>query len=83
MSSQACPMCRGGILERGEAHLDQSGYTHLETVAFRCPRCEYARFEPALHARWVSDFVPVARVSLVRRAGAAPERLEPAAPLAA
>jgi hypothetical protein len=83
MPGLPCPICRSGTLERQEARLDQSGHTHLRTVAFRCPRCEYARFEPAVRGRWVANVAPVARVSLVRKAVTAPGRPDPAEPLAA
>jgi len=62
MSGLACPMCRDGILERREGRLDQSGDSYLPTVASRCPRCEYVRFEPAIHARWVPAVAPVTQV---------------------
>ncbi len=52
MSGSACPICHGGSLEVGEGRLDQSGDSYLPTATLRCPRCGYARFEPALHARW-------------------------------
>lgn len=53
MREQACPICRQGTLECFEGRLDQSGNSYLPTTVWRCPRCEYARFEPALKARWV------------------------------
>lgn len=47
-----CPICRGGVLARGEGKLDQSGDSFLPTVRWRCALCEYTRYEPATHARW-------------------------------
>ncbi len=55
MSDVPCPMCRDGVLVRGEGELDQSGYSHLPTHVWRCGRCEYTRFEPAVHARWEAN----------------------------
>ncbi len=47
-----CPICHDGVLERIEGRLDQSGDSYLPTVVWRCPRCEYSRFEPAMRVRW-------------------------------
>jgi hypothetical protein len=56
MSDPTCPICRSGLLERGEGRLDQSGESYVPTVVHRCRRCEYARFEPAVRAQWVPAF---------------------------
>lgn len=66
MLDVACPMCRDGILERREGRLDQSGDSYLPTIVLRCPRCEYARFQPAVHARWVPAVAPPLEVTVAR-----------------
>ena len=76
MREHACPICRQGTLERGEGRLDQSGDSHLPTAVWRCPRCEYARFEPVPQGRWVPASAPVAVMP-------SPARDAPAAPVAA
>ncbi|BDG05826.1 hypothetical protein [Anaeromyxobacter oryzae] len=67
MSDVPCPMCRDGVLVRSDGQLDQSGASHLPTHVWRCGRCEYTRFEPALHARWEAN------QQVERAAVAAPE----------
>jgi len=62
MLEHACPICRQGTLERSEGRLDQSGDCYLPTAVWRCPRCEYARFEPVPHGRWVPATAPVAEM---------------------
>jgi len=52
MAETACPMCRGGTLCPGQGRLDQSGDSYLPTVIWSCPRCGYARYEPAVGERW-------------------------------
>jgi hypothetical protein len=52
MSDRSCPMCHDGVLEHAQGRLDQSGDSYLPTLVWRCPRCEYSRFEPALRVRW-------------------------------
>lgn len=52
MPEHSCPICHDGVLERVPGRLDQSGDSYLPTVVWRCPRCEYGRFEPALGTRW-------------------------------
>jgi rubredoxin len=52
--SITCPMCHDEKLTRSEGRLDQSGESYLPTVVWRCARCEYTRFEPAVHAKWLS-----------------------------
>jgi hypothetical protein len=84
MSNLACPMCRAGILRREEARLDQSGDSYLPTVAWRCPRCEYARFEPAVHGRWVPAAAQVTGVNVSSTIAAkAEKRVAAVEPLAA
>lgn len=78
MSSLACPMCRDGILEHREGRLDQSGDSYLPTSALRCPRCEYARFEPALRARWVPAVAPVGDMTVAPKVDATLEEIEAA-----
>ena len=56
MPDLTCPICRNGVLERSEGRLDQSGESYVPTVVHRCRRCEYARFEPAVRAKWVPTF---------------------------
>jgi len=68
MSDIACPICRQGTLHRGEGRLDQSGDTYLPTVAWRCPRCEYARYEPMVQAHWVPAAAPVTALDAAPRA---------------
>jgi hypothetical protein len=58
-------MCHDGVLSRSEGRLDQSGDSYLPTMVWTCARCEYTRYEPALHAQW--------------RRGAEPEVADPAA----
>lgn len=62
MSDLTCPICRNGVLERCEGRLDQSGESHVPTVVHRCRLCEYARFEPAVRAKWVPTFATVSEV---------------------
>ena len=81
MREHACPICRQGTLERGEGRLDQSGDSYLPTTAWRCPRCEYARFEPVPQGRWVPASAPVAMMPTASRA-AEPEPAAPPAPAA-
>jgi hypothetical protein len=52
MSDSGCPICHDGVLERVDGRLDQSGDSYLPTIVWRCPRCEYSRFEPAVRVRW-------------------------------
>lgn len=52
MEEITCPVCHGGALSRGQGRLDQSGDTFLATVVWSCARCGYARYQPAVHARW-------------------------------
>ncbi len=83
MREHACPICRQGTLERGEGRLDQSGDTYLPTLVWRCPRCEYARFEPVPQARWVPAAAPVAVMPTAARSAwpaavAAPARTKAA-----
>jgi hypothetical protein len=52
MSDRSCPMCHDGVLEHAAGRLDQSGDSYLPTNVWRCQRCEYSRFEPALRVRW-------------------------------
>lgn len=47
-----CPICRGGVLSRGDGRLEQSGDSYLPTVVWACPRCAYTRYEPAPRAHW-------------------------------
>jgi ribosomal protein L37AE/L43A len=68
MREHACPICRQGTLERGEGRLDQSGDSYLPTAVWRCPRCEYARFEPVPQGRWVPAAAPVAVMAAASRA---------------
>ena len=56
MSDTVCPMCRNGVLARGEGRLDQSGDTFLPTVTWTCACCEYRVFEPARTAGWRPAF---------------------------
>lgn len=62
MPDLTCPICRNGVLERGEGRLDQSGASFVPTVVHRCRLCEYARFEPAVRAKWVPAFPAVAEL---------------------
>lgn len=62
-----CPMCDDGVAVRGEGQLEQSGDTWLPTTVWTCRRCGYARYEPALGARWRSAAEPET-TALVRRA---------------
>ncbi len=52
MSDGGCPICHDGELQRVEGRLEQSGDSYLPTIVWRCPRCEYSRFEPAVRVRW-------------------------------
>lgn len=65
-----CPICRGGVLSRGEGKLEQSGDSYLPTVVWSCPRCAYTRYEPATHARWQADGAPAEAPSTVGEAPA-------------
>jgi hypothetical protein len=62
MSDLTCPVCRNDGLVRSDGRLDQSGESYVPTVVHRCPRCEYARFEPAVRAKWVPAFATVTEV---------------------
>jgi hypothetical protein len=73
MAHTHCPICRDGVLTRSEGRLDQSGDSYLPTVVWTCERCEYTRYEPALHARWRPGAepdlaAPVAAQAVARRA---------------
>jgi hypothetical protein len=68
MTEILCPTCHGGVLTRGQGRLDQSGDCYLETVVFRCARCEYTRYEPAVRARWRSAAEPETAKAVARRA---------------
>jgi hypothetical protein len=52
MADSRCPMCIDGVLEQVPGRLEQSGDSYLPTRVWRCPRCEYSRFVPALRVRW-------------------------------
>lgn len=58
MTDITCPICRGGVLSRGEGKLEQSGDSYLPTVVWSCALCEYRRYEPATGARWRSAAEP-------------------------
>ncbi len=62
MHDPTCPICHNGVLERCEGRLDQSGESYVPTLVHRCRTCAYARFEPAVRAKWVPTFPEVAEL---------------------
>jgi hypothetical protein len=55
MTEITCPICKGGVLRRGEGKLDQSGDSYLPTVVWSCAICEFKHYEPATRARWCTE----------------------------